>query len=174
MYVRRQKGLIFRQNELVYQKVAMSTEECSCQCDLSFQLFNFGVMNLSLQIFYFFFCRLFSEVWKKYNHRIHTPTTVERLPSVAHVVLDVFYTYCWYWLLVVCFKFLSLLNAKRDLRILTGNTHCLLSLSTEKLRSFYRFPWLEFLCLIVRNPAVFHFGVTSCNGHGKQSVSNWK
>lgn len=139
-----------------------------------FSSFNFGVMNLSLQIFYFFFCRLFSEVWKKYNHRIHTPTTVERLPSVAHVVLDVFYTYCWYWLLVVCFKFLSLLNAKRDLRILTGNTLCLLSLSTEKLRSFYRFPWLEFLCLIVRNPAVFHFGVTSCNGHGKQSVSNWK
>lgn len=32
-----------------------------------FSSFNFGVMNLSLQIFYFFFCRLFSEVWKKYN-----------------------------------------------------------------------------------------------------------
>lgn len=59
-----------------------------------FSSFNFGVMDLSLQIFYFFFCRLFSEVWKKYNHRIHTPTTVERLPSIAHVVLDVFYTYC--------------------------------------------------------------------------------
>lgn len=157
MYVRRQKGLIFRQNELVYQTVAMSTEECSCQCDLSFQLVKLWCNEFIITDFLFLLLQIIQWSLEEIQHRIHTPTTVERLPSVAHVVLDVFYTYCWYWLLVVCFKFLSLLNAKRDLRILTGNTHCLLSLSTEKLRSFYRFPWLEFLCLIVRNPAVFHF-----------------
>lgn len=100
-----------------------------------FSSFNFGVMNLTLLIFYFLLLQIIQwsleEIEPSDSHAFHCWTSL-----FCSVVLDVFYTYCWYWLLVVCFKFLSLLNAKRDLRILTGDTHCLLSLSTENCAPF--------------------------------------